>query len=185
VSKTRISCNQTLQNLQGLVAGFLRKHPRNGMNMGVFGTWHGFCHIPRRNDQLTTMNQSNISNPKKILLVDDNRHMTQILGHVLSEAGYMTESQNDSRQALQTARSFMPDLAILDVDMPNMDGGDVMRQFRENEDLRDVHVIFLTALAKGQDPWLQSDNKKEIILPKPISILELKNHIEHALGKTA
>lgn len=122
---------------------------------------------------------------KKILLVDDNENITKVVSYSLRAMGYDTLTQNDSRRALQLVKTYKPDLAILDVDMPLMDGGDVMRQMRSDADICHIPIIFLTGLATDYDMHGRNPNMSETILPKPISIHELAKQIEMMLLKPA
>jgi CheY-like chemotaxis protein len=84
---------------------------------------------------------------KKILIVDDEPAFTRMMKLVLEKTGrYEVTYENNAHQALSTARSFLPDLILLDVVMPEMDGGDVAGQLQADPLLRDVPIIFLTAL---------------------------------------
>lgn len=122
---------------------------------------------------------------KRILLVDDNENITRAVSFSLQAIGYDTLTNNDSRRAVQMAKTYRPDLAILDIDMPIMDGGDVMRQMRSDADICDIPIIFLTGLATANDVQKRKPNMTEIILPKPISIHELSREIEKMLMKPA
>ena len=118
---------------------------------------------------------------KKILLIDDNSHVTQVLSHGLTAVGYETSAENDPTRALQTALAFKPDLVLLDVDMPGMDGGDVMQELRSQREFRETPMIFLTSLATPQDTAAR-DDASETVLSKPITIVELTRQIEMKLG---
>lgn len=119
---------------------------------------------------------------KKILLIDDNSHITQFLSHGLSIMGYETRAENDPTRGLKTALEFQPDLVVLDVEMPGMDGGDVMHQLKDQQEFRDTPMIFLTSLASGQDS-ARSGDAAETVLAKPITIVQLVKQIELKLTK--
>ena len=86
---------------------------------------------------------------KRILVVDDDDTITRVL-HLFIEAGgqYLVQTVNDSRKAVKIAAEFKPHLAILDIVMPEIDGGELAARFAEHPTLKDVPVIFLTALVK-------------------------------------
>ena len=91
--------------------------------------------------------------PKKnILVVDDETAFTRMMKLVLEQTGtYEVFCENSARQALATARACRPDLILLDVVMPELDGGDVAAQLQSDPLLQSVPVVFLTALVGSQE----------------------------------
>ena len=85
----------------------------------------------------------------RILLVDDEESFTKVTQLTLTE--YDIQIENDSSRALEQAREFKPDLILLDVMMPNFDGGDVAAQIREDASLNHVPIVFLTALVTQKE----------------------------------
>lgn len=86
---------------------------------------------------------------RKILLVDDENDFTELLAVNLQEAGHFQVAQvNDPRLALKTAREFKPDIFIIDLVMPKMDGGDVVNALKNDPEFKDTPVIMLTALVE-------------------------------------
>ena len=89
---------------------------------------------------------------KRILIVDDERWFTNLVGYSLETEGYYrVRQENDALQALQAAREFHPDLIILDIMMPHLDGSELAAKFKLDRQLRDVPVIFLTALVTDSE----------------------------------
>ena len=87
--------------------------------------------------------------PKSILLVDDENDFTELLAANLEEAGNFTVTQvNDPRQALTVAREIVPDIFIIDLVMPKMDGGDVINALKKDPKLEKIPVLMLTALVE-------------------------------------
>jgi two-component system sensor histidine kinase/response regulator len=80
-----------------------------------------------------------------LLVVDDTLENLRLLGNMLGEEGYEVRPVSSGRQALQAVEHDPPDLVLLDVNMPGMDGYEVCRQLRDKAALKDVPVIFLTA----------------------------------------
>lgn len=81
-----------------------------------------------------------------ILVVDDDPHVRDILGFFLGEEGYAVLATGDPDEALGLARTGKPDLALLDILMPRMDGFDLCQMIRTHAQSADLPVIFLTAL---------------------------------------
>lgn len=86
-----------------------------------------------------------------ILIVDDIPANLKLLGNVLKCAGYKVRPVTSGKLALQVAEREKPDLILLDVMMPGMDGYEVCRQLKENPDLRDIPVIYISALNDTKD----------------------------------
>ena len=90
--------------------------------------------------------------PKRILIVDDEAGFTRLLKLTLEGTKrYIVKEVNDGSQALATARLFRPDLVLLDIVMPKMDGGDVARQITSDPSLKSVKIIFLTAIVSQKE----------------------------------
>jgi CheY-like chemotaxis protein len=115
---------------------------------------------------------------KKILIVDDEVDLTMLVKLNLQKTGqYEVREENRARKALATAREFKPDLVLLDVMMPDLDGGDVLAQLKDDPNLKNVPVVFLTAtvlkedLAKqggtiGGHPFIPKPFKAEVLLDR-------------------
>jgi two-component system OmpR family response regulator len=89
---------------------------------------------------------ANPSMQRRILIVDDEPDMTFLVRLNLQKTGrYEVREENESPNALPAAREFRPDLILLDVMMPELDGGDVLALLKEDHQLRSVPVVFLTA----------------------------------------
>lgn len=89
----------------------------------------------------------------KILVVDDELDILEIISYNLKTAGYDTVTAKDGSEAIQKAKIFRPDLIMLDIMMPNKNGIDTCRELRKIPDFKDTMVLFLTAL---------NDEKSEI-----------------------
>ncbi|MCX7008387.1 MAG: response regulator [Kiritimatiellaeota bacterium] len=89
---------------------------------------------------------------KKILIVDDEAAFTRMMKLVLEKTGrYEVIYENKASQAVTTARACLPDLILLDVVMPDMDGGDVAALLQHDPLLKDIPIVFLTALVGGKE----------------------------------
>ena len=89
---------------------------------------------------------------KRILLVDDEPSVTRTLQMYLEATGaYEVRSENDARQALAVAQEFEPDLIFLDLVMPEMDGAALAGEISTDATLKDVPIVFLTALVTKKE----------------------------------
>jgi two-component system, OmpR family, response regulator len=117
---------------------------------------------------------------KRILIIDDESSITRSMRLNLEALGtYEVRPENHARAALQTAREFRPDLILLDVMMPEMDGGEVATQLREDPLLKDTPIVFLTALVSNEETNRREANIGGMnYLAKPVDFAELLRVIE-------
>ncbi|OGW80261.1 MAG: hypothetical protein A3G33_06200 [Omnitrophica bacterium RIFCSPLOWO2_12_FULL_44_17] len=121
---------------------------------------------------------------KTILIVDDEPEFCKMLESRLSKEGYEIILAGDGESALRKVKLFKPDLIILDVSMPKMDGGEVYQKLQENVKTQKIPVIFLTALkAKEDDFSLGYDVGLFTVFAKPFDPKELLGTIREMLGK--
>ena len=116
----------------------------------------------------------------KILLVDDDVATTQMMDALLERAGYETRVAHSGQEAIQQALSFQPDLIILDIVMPEMDGWDTLQRLCE---FSDVLVIMLTAVGRGVDIVRALDLGADDYLVKPCNVDELQARIRATLRR--
>ena len=85
-------------------------------------------------------------NAKKILIVDDEKLIVQVLTQKLQEAGFSTEAAFDGEEALSKVNQSKPDLILLDIIMPKLDGISMLKRLKADEKTKDIPVIILTNL---------------------------------------
>ncbi|HEX4085796.1 MAG TPA: response regulator [Chthoniobacteraceae bacterium] len=119
--------------------------------------------------------------PKRILIVDDEAGFTRLMKLMLERTGhYVVQEENDGSMALAAARQFIPDLVLLDIVMPKLDGGDVARQITSDPMLKNVKIIFLTAIVSEKEAGAGGIGGFPFVA-KPVSIDALKKVIDEAL----
>lgn len=121
---------------------------------------------------------------KRILIVDDERWFSNLLAYSLEAEGYFdVRQENDAERAVETARSVGPDLVILDLMMPHIDGSELAERMRHDELLRDVPVLFITNLITESDAPDGSLNRGgQTFMTKTVSIERLLERVEEKLG---
>ena len=123
---------------------------------------------------------------KKILVVDDVLVNVQLLNTYLTAEGYQVVSANDGEKALTAARSEKPDLILLDLMMPDIDGWEVYRQMKADPNLAGIPVIVVTAKAQSIDKVLGLHIAKvEDYVTKPFGPQELLASITKVLGDSS
>ena len=115
---------------------------------------------------------------KKILAVDDERHIVRLIQVNLERAGYQVATAFDGPEALKKVDSEKPDLVVLDVMMPRMDGFEVLKRLQANPETRDIPVIMLTAKAQDADVFRGWASGVSAYLTKPFNPLELLTFIK-------
>jgi two-component system alkaline phosphatase synthesis response regulator PhoP/two-component system response regulator VicR len=116
--------------------------------------------------------------PKKILAVDDEKHIVRLVQVNLERAGYEVVTANDGREALQKVQEEKPDLVVLDVMMPYMDGFEVLQNLRRNPSTREIPVIMLTAKAQDADVFKGWQSGVDCYLTKPFNPMELLSFVK-------
>ncbi|MFT5469444.1 MAG: CheY-like chemotaxis protein [Verrucomicrobiales bacterium] len=122
---------------------------------------------------------------KRVLLVDDEVALTKVVKINLEATGkFEVEIENLSGNAVAKAKEFQPDIILLDIVMPGMDGGDVKRLIKQSPALQDTHVIFLTALVEAGDtnPGAVVQSGDDIMIGKPVTTDQLVRAIEDKLA---
>ena len=116
----------------------------------------------------------------KILVVDDEPSILNLVTSYLKAEGYQYSTAKDGPSGLATARNFQPDLIVLDINLPGMDGIELLAQLRRESD---VYVIMLTAKAEETDKVIGLSVGADDYLTKPFSPRELMARIKAALRR--
>jgi len=125
-------------------------------------------------------------NLKRLVYVEDEREMIDLVRLILSRKGFEVIGANGGRDGLETIRRELPDLVLLDLMMPDMDGWDVYQQMKAEEATRDIPVIVVTAKAQSIDKVLGLHIAKvDDYISKPFSPQELTESVEKVLTRRA
>jgi two-component system, cell cycle response regulator DivK len=118
----------------------------------------------------------------KILVVEDNALNIKLFCDLLAAHGHQTEAVLDSREALDAARAFKPDLVITDIQLPHVTGLELMELIRKDEQLRDVPIMAVTAYAgAGDDERIRAAGAQAYV-SKPISVVKFAETVEELLA---
>ena len=127
--------------------------------------------------------QNKMSNPK-ILLVDDEKDILELVGFNLEKEGFEVHTAADGKSALDIARRIQPDLVLLDVMMPEMDGMETCREMREDPKLKNVMIAFLTARGEDYSQVAGFDAGADDYIQKPIKTRILVSRIKAMLRRS-
>jgi DNA-binding response OmpR family regulator len=118
-----------------------------------------------------------------VLAADDDEDILALVTFRLERSGYTVLQARDGAEALELAREQTPDLAVLDVMMPKMDGFELTRQLRADEATSRMPIILLTARAQDTDVQQGFDAGADDYLRKPFSPQELRARVQAMLGR--
>jgi two-component system alkaline phosphatase synthesis response regulator PhoP len=116
--------------------------------------------------------------PKKILAVDDEQNIVKFIQINLEHEGYEVVTAFDGKEALEKVQKECPDLVVLDVMMPYMDGFEVLQTLRKNSLTRELPVIMLTAKTTDNDVVKGYQSGADVYLEKPFKPAELLTFIK-------
>jgi DNA-binding response OmpR family regulator len=118
-----------------------------------------------------------------VLAADDDEDILELVTFRLERSGYTVVQARDGEQALNLAQEKQPDLALLDVMMPKLDGFEVTRRLRANEATSRMPIILLTARAQDADVQEGFDAGADDYIRKPFSPQELRARVQSILGR--
>ena len=126
-----------------------------------------------------------MSDRTRILIVDDDVNLSRLLRLMLDKTRmYDVAVENRSAQAVATARTFCPNLVLLDIDMPGKDGGQVAQELRADPMLKFAKIIFITALVSKDEAGMRVSIRNGMrYLAKPVDPMTLIDTIEEALAE--
>ncbi len=112
--------------------------------------------------------------PRRVLIVDDNEDAANSLALILQLGGHQTASVYSAADALQRATAFRPDVVLLDIGLPGMDGYEVARKMRELPGLRAIRLVAVTGYGRSDDRTRARDAGFDDHLTKPVEYAVLE-----------
>ena len=117
-----------------------------------------------------------------VLVVDDDPQIVRVVEINLTQEGYTARAAADGEECLAAAAQARPDLIILDVMMPRMDGFETLKQLKADPALAEIPVIMLTARAQDEDVFEGYGTGAKWYLTKPFEPAELRRVVRHVLA---
>jgi len=124
------------------------------------------------------MEEIKIGLPKKILIVDDNQDSRELTVKVLKNRGYQIIEASDGEEALEKALAEKPDLILMDISIPKINGYEVTRRLKSQADFKATPIIALTAHAMKGDKEKALEAGCDGYISKPINVHELPDQIK-------
>jgi CheY-like chemotaxis protein len=112
--------------------------------------------------------------PERILVVDDNRDAADSLARLIQSFGHDVRAVYDGFTALDETTSFQPDMALVDIGMPGIDGYETVRQLRERRGNVHLIVVAVTAWARDEDKHRAYESGFDLHIPKPMTVETLR-----------
>ena len=123
-------------------------------------------------------------NGKLVVCIEDEQEMIDLVQLILGRRGFTVEGANGGLEGLEKVQKRKPDLVLLDLMMPDMDGWEVYQRMKSDEELRDIPVIVVTAKAQSIDKVLGLHIAKvDDYITKPFGPQELLESVEKILGQ--
>ena len=118
--------------------------------------------------------------PKKILVVDDNLTHLSLIQTLLQDRGYLVVTAADGEEAIELAINQKPNLIILDVKMPVMEGDEAAMHLKSREETKDIPIVFVTGLRTEKEI---REDKEENIFAKPVPLEPFLSKIKELIGE--
>ncbi len=129
-------------------------------------------HLPTLNEEqaLPTINEEVATAPLRLLIVDDNPDATFMLGMLLKLKGYEVHSRNSGREGVRAAESLRPDVILLDIGMPDLNGYDTCRQIRQQPSGKEVFIVAVSGYGQKEDQQRAQEVGFDQYLTKPVEV---------------
>jgi two-component system cell cycle response regulator DivK len=121
--------------------------------------------------------------PKRILVVEDNKLDMRLLKDILEGSGYETLQAADGLEAIDLTFASLPDLILMDIQLPEISGLEVTRRLRGDDRSRRIPIVAVTAFAMGWHEREALDSGCDAYISKPISVLGFLNTVESFLSR--
>lgn len=118
---------------------------------------------------------------KKILVVDDDPYILMSLEFLMKKNGYQVMIARNGTEALEAINNVKPNLILLDIMMPDVDGYSICKHVKSKKDLKEIHVVFLSAKTKETDIQKGIDLGASLYITKPFSTRDLMKKVNELL----
>ncbi len=116
---------------------------------------------------------------KTVMIVEDNELNMKLFNDLLQANGYTTVQTRNGIEAIALARTHHPDLILMDIQLPEVSGLEVTKWLKEDEELRDIPIVAITAFAMKGDEERIREGGCEAYLSKPISVVKFLETVKH------
>ncbi len=125
---------------------------------------------------------STVHTQKKILVVDDDPYILMSLEFLMKKNGFEVMVARNGTEALEIVEKQVPDIVLLDIMMPDVDGYAICKHIKNNKKLKDAHVVFMSAKSKESDIQKGYDLGASLYVTKPFSTRQLLKQVQELLS---
>ena len=119
---------------------------------------------------------------KKILIIDDETSITKLLKFALERSPrYAVQCENDGQKALEAVRAFQPDVILLDVNLPDVTGGEIAASLQEDMSLKNIPIVFLTGMVSQEESKDGMTIGGRPAIAKPVDLARLVECLEKVM----
>lgn len=129
--------------------------------------------------------QKSTNSTPRVLVVDDDADIVELLEYNLTKEGYSVQTASTGKKAIEVAMTFIPDLILLDIMMPQLDGIETARYLRQNVDLKNTYILFLTARSEEYSEVAAFEIGADDYITKPIKPRALMSRINALFRREA
>lgn len=122
---------------------------------------------------------------KRVLLAEDEPNIVESLTFLLERAGFQVEVHSDGRQVVSAAKADTPDVLILDVMLPGLDGYEILRQLRADQRSESLPVLMLTAKGQREDRETALEHGADLFMTKPFANSEIIAAVKELASRSA
>lgn len=137
-----------------------------------------------KNKGVTGVNKETLNEDKTILVVEDDKDMNELICAVLAEAGYKTISVSTGEKGIERAHQDKPDLVLLDIELPKMDGIEVCRSITSHEETKGIPVIMVTIKRELSTKLSSYIAGARRFITKPFGVEELVGEVRKTLRQS-
>ena len=169
---------RSLVTLHGGTVGVISEGRGKGSTFTVRLPWVPMTHVEDRSPERFLQVPSRASGAQRILIVDDNSDSAEMLAAALATVGYSTRVANDAVAALRSVGEGVPDIALLDIGLPVMNGYELARRLRSTPGCENISLVAVTGYGQTSDRILSADAGFDAHLVKPIDL----EHLAHVVA---
>ena len=124
-----------------------------------------------------------IGGKKRILVIEDEKNMADLVVQVLQKEGYEVDAAYDGEEGLNKIKATKPDIVLLDIVLPKLDGRDLLKKAKQDEDIKHIPIVVLSGRSEQWDRDIGLELGADEYIEKPLEIVKLLRQIKNVLKK--
>ncbi len=119
---------------------------------------------------------------RNILVIEDDKEMTELITQVLTKEGYFVDIAYDGEDGFNKLKSTRPDMVILDIMLPKLDGRDLLKKAKQDEHIKNIPILIISARTEQWDRDLGLELGAEEYIEKPLEVVKLLRQVRNILS---